>query len=165
MADVADELVMRYGNVVHKNLSEGDSRSHLLTCGASRGNAYETLGPAILQEMIRAESEYRIYVMGESVIAVAIDRRGKVVPGDIRANYRRREGVAITSSLDEQLEEIRNLVSELGLVFGVVDCMPTSDGLCVFEINPNGTWHWLPETVSREIQQGFERCIVECLAS
>lgn len=100
--------------------------------------------PVILQERIDKLLEVRVNVIGEKVLAAAIDSQKSPATRD---DWRRDvfQAPHRTHELpDDMSERCRRLVRNFGLVFGALDLILTPDGEYVFlELNPNGEWDWI----------------------
>lgn len=111
--------------------------------------------PCILQEWIPKELEIRVVVVGDCAYAVAIDS-GDLDDWRIRdvqqlPHYRHElpDGIAI---------KCVSLVREFGLIYGAIDLIMTPSRDYVFlELNPNGEWGWLAETLGDTIQNALAR--------
>lgn len=116
--------------ITHEDLAELDSVRH---------------GPTHFQAFVRKKRDVRVTVIDDQVFAVAIES-GRVAAAQV--DFRQAETIDLPHvpiSLAGQLESAcRMLVQRLGLRFGAIDLLETSDGDYVFlEINPNGQWLWL----------------------
>lgn len=103
--------------------------------------------PAIWQEAIPKAFEVRITVIGDSVLAGAIDSQAS---GRTRDDWRRYDFENVAHSAHDLAEQVRAqslaLVAALGLRFGAIDAVVTPDGRYVFlEINPFGQWLWMEQ--------------------
>jgi hypothetical protein len=103
--------------------------------------------PAIWQEALPKAFEVRITVVGDSVLAGAIDSQAS---SRTRDDWRRYDFENVAHSAHELPEEVRAqslaLVAALGLRFGAIDAVATPDGRYVFlEVNPFGQWLWMEQ--------------------
>jgi hypothetical protein len=107
--------------------------------------------PAIFQERIDAVADVRVTVVGDELFATEITTS----PGTYELDYRMALGSArlrATSVSDETEGAIRALMSELGLVYGAIDLLRTTDGAEVFlEINPAGEWLFAQARTGQDI--------------
>ncbi|HEX5749183.1 MAG TPA: MvdD family ATP-grasp ribosomal peptide maturase [Archangium sp.] len=104
------------------------------------------LCPMTFQERLAKQVELRVTVVGERVMAAAID--SQALP-KAREDWRR-EGVALIDAwkaytLPERLEkQVVRLMDALGLNYGAFDFIVTPEGRHVFlEVNPAGEFMWL----------------------
>ncbi|PRX29276.1 glutathione synthase/RimK-type ligase-like ATP-grasp enzyme [Orenia metallireducens] len=106
--------------------------------------------PSIFQKKINKKFDIRVTIIGEKVFAA-----------EIHVNRNNKEKVIDWRKLKiEQLDHFEHdlpinlknklikLVKKLGLEFGAIDLAVTEEGEYIFfEINPNGQWAWLEETM------------------
>ena len=104
------------------------------------------LCPMTFQERLTKQVELRVTVVGERVMAAAID--SQALP-NAREDWRR-EGAALIDAwkpyaLPERLRaQIVRLMDALGLNYGAFDFIVTPEGRHVFlEVNPAGEFMWL----------------------
>jgi glutathione synthase/RimK-type ligase-like ATP-grasp enzyme len=104
------------------------------------------LCPMTFQERLAKAVELRVTVVGERVMAAAID--SQALPG--ARNDWRREGVALIDAwqpytLPEPVQQgVLGLMEALGLNYGAFDFIVTPEGRHVFlEVNPAGEFMWL----------------------
>ena len=113
------------------------------------------LSPCILQEWIPKKFEVRVVVVGDCAYAVAIDS------GDLD-DWRIRDVQQLPHSYHELPDNIStkcvSLVHDFGLLYGALDFIVTPSEEYVFlELNPNGEWGWLTETLGDTIQNALAR--------
>ncbi|MFE1411185.1 hypothetical protein ACFW6F_10300 [Streptomyces sp. NPDC058746] len=98
----------------------------------------------ILQERIDKKLEIRVTVVGDRVLAAAIDSQAAEVTRD---DWRRDvfQAPHLVHDLPEHVaERCRRLLRRYGLLFGALDFILTPDGEYMFlELNPNGEWDWV----------------------
>jgi hypothetical protein len=147
------EAQEHFGGWIRKNVSEGDPR---LTRGAGSSDLSAVDdSPWIIQESLDG-LEYRVYVIGSTVIPVEISRSERTperLPGA-------RLSVTEHSS---PFANVANLVAGLGLRYAAVDCILAGRTPVVFDVNPNGSWQWLPADVKQPIQAAFESLVLRML--
>lgn len=104
------------------------------------------LCPMTFQERLEKSVELRVTVVGERVMAAAID--SQALPR-AREDWRR-EGLALVAAwrpyaLPEDLQaRVLRLMEALGLNYGAFDFIVTPEGRHVFlEVNPSGEFMWL----------------------
>lgn len=113
------------------------------------------LSPCILQEWIPKKFEVRVVVVGDSAYAVGINS------GDLD-DWRTRDARQLPHFRHELPNDIStkcvNLVHGFGLLYGALDLIVTPSEEYVFlELNPNGEWGWLTETLGDTIQAALAR--------
>jgi glutathione synthase/RimK-type ligase-like ATP-grasp enzyme len=118
------------------------------------------VAPVIFQELIPAEADLRITVVGDRIFPAAIDARGT----DYEVDFRMSLGQARTaaSELPEDVaDRLRALMRRLGLVYGAIDMRRTPDGDHVFlEVNTAGEFLFVEERT----EQPISRAIADWLA-
>jgi len=99
--------------------------------------------PTIFQEPLLPKTDYRVTVIGDSVLPVRIEGMDEIdVPVDWRTL--KDEVQFVEDDLPEHIEELcRSYVAQNGLVFGAIDLVKFDDEFVFLEINPNGEWGWL----------------------
>jgi glutathione synthase/RimK-type ligase-like ATP-grasp enzyme len=101
------------------------------------------LSPCIFQESITPKVDYRVTVVGETVIPVRIESENRSA-GDL--DWRtQKEGLKFTQcALPQEIEGLcRRFVKDNGLLFGAIDLVECNGKFVFLEINPNGEWGWL----------------------
>ncbi|MYM30835.1 hypothetical protein GTP58_21090 [Duganella sp. CY15W] len=100
--------------------------------------------PAIYQELIEKTIELRITVMGEKVIAAAIDSQRDGPTIDWRCEGGRGQTNLLPYELDSALEQrCVRLCRELDIVFGCIDMIVDKKGDFIFlEVNKMGQFLW-----------------------
>jgi len=89
--------------------------------------------------------DVRVTVIGDSVFAAGIE---STYLDGARIDFRRAEIFDLPHQYLELPNKVKmgclDLVRQLGLRFGAIDLLLTSEGEYVFlEINPNGQWLWI----------------------
>lgn len=121
--------------------------------------------PAIWQEAIQKEFELRITVVGDEVLAGAIDSQASARTRD---DWRRYDFAHVAHTPYQLPEPIRtrclSLVRSLGLRFGALDVIATPAGDYVFlEVNPFGQWLWMEQLCGLPIVAAHVRLFAELL--
>jgi MvdC family ATP-grasp ribosomal peptide maturase len=119
--------------------------------------------PMVFQELIPKACELRVAFVAGETFAGALDASGTsrgqtdwrlVAPGECRWQM-----VQLPS---EVASGLRELMSELGLVFGAVDFICTPAGEYVFlEVNPGGEWGMLERDLRLPISEAIAAALVE----
>ncbi|WP_030422156.1 MULTISPECIES: ATP-grasp ribosomal peptide maturase [unclassified Streptomyces] len=97
----------------------------------------------LFQENIEKAYEVSLTVVGTRMFPVAIHAGSEAARLDWRTDYRSLTYESV--DMPPEVERgVRQLMDELGLLFGALDFVVTPDGRWKFlEINPNGQWHWI----------------------
>jgi len=101
------------------------------------------LSPCIFQESITPKTDYRVTVIGDTVIPVKIETE---VPSQAALDWRtQKDGLKFTPcNLADDIEKLcRAFVKDNGLLFGAIDLVECNGEFVFLEINPNGEWGWL----------------------
>jgi glutathione synthase/RimK-type ligase-like ATP-grasp enzyme len=99
--------------------------------------------PLLVQEYISHKTDCRITFVGSRVFAVRILSGGAPIEGDWRKTPKELleyEDFVLPQAVEEQC---KNLMQSLGLAFGGLDMLETSNGYTFLEVNPTGEWGWL----------------------
>lgn len=117
--------------------------------------------PTIFQEPILPKTDYRVTVVGDTVLPVRIESEsGKKIPVDWRTE---KENVRfVEDELPEKVENLcREYVADAGLLFGAIDLVETSGEFVFLEINPNGEWGWLQKPWEVPIAQNLTDLLIQ----
>jgi hypothetical protein len=118
------------------------------------------LAPVIFQELVPAEEDIRVTVVGDTLFATAI----VPAPGGYQLDYRMDLAGASyvpTELPPEVADRIRALMRRLGLLYGALDLRRRADGSCVFlEINPAGEWLFVEERSGQPITEAVADFLV-----
>ncbi len=101
------------------------------------------LSPCIFQEPITPKVDYRITVIGETVIPARIESESR---SNVALDWRtQKDGLKFTHcTLPQEIEDLcRRFVKDNGLLFGAIDLVECKGKFIFLEINPNGEWGWL----------------------
>jgi glutathione synthase/RimK-type ligase-like ATP-grasp enzyme len=111
------------------------------------------ISPCILQEWIPKHLEVRVVVVGAAVFAVAIHSEGM----DDWRSCDVRQLKHSRHKLPQQISaKCVALVQAFGLKYGALDLILTpADEYVFLELNPNGEWGWLSETLGDDIQRAI----------
>lgn len=102
-----------------------------------------SLAPTIFQELLTKKTDYRLTIIGDNCFSVKVIRESNEgISNDWRII---KEGLRFQPCElpSDIIEKCIKMVKELGLVFGAIDLVQTSDEFYFLEINPNGEWAWL----------------------
>jgi len=143
---VNEFLTMHRNNVVYKSLTAPNhcflaTRRWSETDGAALVDL--PISPAIFQEEIIGPSDVRVTIVGQEIFAARIDTSASRPSSDRQSDVDSRLDLDAPYELHDLPESIaqllRELMSELGLVFGTIDLKITNEGDHVFlEVNPQG---------------------------
>jgi glutathione synthase/RimK-type ligase-like ATP-grasp enzyme len=99
--------------------------------------------PLIAQELKTNKVDWRVTIVGRKVYPVRVLARGRGIEGDWRrtpkAELCYEDGELPTGIITACLE----LLARLGLSFGGIDLIESSDGFSFVEVNPTGEFGWL----------------------
>jgi glutathione synthase/RimK-type ligase-like ATP-grasp enzyme len=110
-----------------------------------------SLAPAIFQELVPAEADLRVTMVGDEVFATAIraDRGGYTLDYRLDMTAASFEPTQLPEPVTDRL---RALMRELGLVYGAIDLRRTEDARYIFlEVNPAGEWRFVEERTAQPI--------------
>ena len=122
------------------------------------------LAPVIFQELVPAEVDLRVTVVGEEVFAAAIHSQELAYPLDFRISLDQGAGVRMTPTTlpDEVGDALVRLLKVAGLRYGAVDMRRTPDGRHVFlEINPAGQWRFVEEVTGQPMTAAVARLLTD----
>lgn len=111
--------------------------------------------PSIFQEPIVPKVDYRVTVIGNTVIAAKIHGVDSCsIPIDWRT---KKDGVTFSEcKLPANIEELCRLyVKKSGLLFGAIDLLEYNNNFTFLEINPNGEWGWLQKPAGLPIAEAL----------
>ncbi len=120
-----------------------------LCCGEFQETTDAT--PGIFQELIEADHEIRVTVVGDELFSARIDTPADVSGVDWRVSLfkNRYSHVTLPAALEANLLRYH---AHLGLVFAAYDFIVTKNGDIFFlEVNPSGQWMWLEEQLGLPI--------------
>jgi hypothetical protein len=120
------------------------------------------LAPVIFQELVPAEVDLRVTVVGEQVFAAAIHSQELPYPLDFRLFLDTGSGVPMRPTVlpDDVTEALLRLLKAAGLRYGAVDMRRTPDGRHVFlEVNPAGQWRFVEEVTGQPITAAMARLL------
>lgn len=112
------------------------------------------LAPVIFQELVPAEVDLRVTIVGEHVFAAAIHSQALPYPLDFRLFLDVGRGVSMQPTVlpDDVIEALHRLLKAAGLRYGAIDMRRTPDGRHVFlEVNPAGQWRFVEEVTGQPI--------------
>jgi glutathione synthase/RimK-type ligase-like ATP-grasp enzyme len=119
------------------------------------------LAPVIFQELVPADADVRVTVVGERIFATAITAPTDGYDLDYRMDLERAAFRATTLSAETE-RGIRAVMERLGLVYGAIDLRRGADGRDVFlEINPAGEWRFVEERTGQPITEAMAELLVD----
>ena len=108
------------------------------------------LTPLYVQEYIKKQYEVRVTIINQHVYAVRIDTIDQV---DWRNDYEHHHYTLIKCP-EDIIKKCYNMMEDFHIVFGAFDFIVTPDDEWVFlEVNPNGQWLWLEESLQLDISK------------
>ncbi|GAA4115955.1 ATP-grasp ribosomal peptide maturase [Knoellia locipacati] len=122
------------------------------------------LAPVIFQELVPAEVDLRVTVVGEEVFAAAIHSQELSYPLDFRMFLDWGAGVRMTATTlpDDVTQSLLHLLKAAGLRYGAVDMRRTPDGRHVFlEVNPAGQWRFVEEVTGQQVTRAMARLLTD----
>ncbi|EMA14668.1 MvdC/MvdD family ATP grasp protein [Haloarcula marismortui] len=116
--------------------------------------------PTIFQEALLPKIDYRVTVIGDTVLPVKIEGEKGDMPVDWRTE---KEDVQfIQTDLPRSVEQLcREYVSEAGLLFGAIDLVERDGEFVFLEINPNGEWGWLQKPWDVPVAENLTELLIE----
>lgn len=107
-----------------------------------------SLTPVYIQEYIEKAYEVRLTIIGENYYPVRIDTKNKI---DWRKDYENHKYSLIECPKDV-LSSCFKMLADFDLIFGTFDFVVNPDDDWFFlEMNPNGQWLWLEESMGLDI--------------
>lgn len=111
------------------------------------------ISPCIFQEALLPKVDYRVTVVGDTVMAARIESKdGSQVPLDWRT---KKDGLNFApSNLPTSVENLcRSYLKASDLLFGAIDLVEYQGEFVFLEINPNGEWGWLQKPTGLPIAE------------
>ena len=111
--------------------------------------------PVIIQKCITNKIDLRVTVVGNRLFISSILLDGEGIEGDWRINKKSRlqyKEVSLPKAIESK---IKNIMNELGLVFGGMDLAYANNEYYFIEVNPTGEWGWLAEQVGFPISKAI----------
>jgi len=163
------------GSVVYKTFTgyvreSGDTGYGIYTTRVTREVLEEhvariALAPCQFQEHLRKQYDLRVTVIDGECFACEIHSQAHASTVDDWRRFGPDWGQLVhkaTTLPPNVAQQVLNLMSRLGLVFGCIDFVVTSDGRLVFlEINPNGQWMWLEQAASLPLLDRFTELLIK----
>ena len=115
--------------------------------------------PVIFQELVPAEVDLRVTVVGNEIFPAAIYSQEMSYKVDYRMELSQVRIEAF--ELPEEVNRgLRALMDRLGLVYGAIDMRLTPDGRLVFlEVNPAGQWLFVEQSTGQPIALALARAL------
>lgn len=111
--------------------------------------------PVILQRLVPKKYELRITIVGDNIFPVQVDSDSKI---DWRRSRIKLKRHSLPKSIKEKCFQ---LVKKLGLRYGCIDMMVTTNNQYIFlEINPNGQWSFVEERTGMPIGKAIAHLLV-----
>lgn len=95
------------------------------------------LAPVIFQEFVKATADIRVTVIGDDAFAAEVTKAPGAYPIDYRVDI---DGATFrpTTLPDDVLRPVHDLLDRMGIRYGAVDLLRTTDGYVFLEVNPAG---------------------------
>ena len=113
------------------------------------------ISPCIFQEALVPKVDYRVTVVGETVMAARVESEdNSQVPLDWRT---KKDGLRfVPCRLPMAIESLCRLyLKASGLLFGAIDLVEHQGNFVFLEINPNGEWGWLQKPTGLPIAEAL----------
>jgi glutathione synthase/RimK-type ligase-like ATP-grasp enzyme len=115
--------------------------------------------PVIFQKHVPAVADLRVTAVEGEFFAAAADVREAEYPQDVRMNINAKYEVHELPS--ETAEKLRELMNQLGLVYGAIDMRLTPEGRYVFlEINPAGQFLYVENATGQPIAAALAQTLL-----
>jgi RimK-like ATP-grasp domain len=139
--------------LVAKNVSEGGWRSPTVFSPARLAGPGEGVEPwpVIWQRPVHNETELRVYVMGDEVSTVSLERSAETI--DVRSTHGGKPVGELIDIRSEWSQMALAMTRALGLDYAVIDAIPEADSLRVLEVNANGVWWFLPDHIGTVLER------------
>ena len=148
------------GGIVYKGLADpfvwrdGDDAGFLYTTPmtASLLDGLDTtlVHPGIFQERLHPIAELRATVVGDDVFVARV-AHGPRPELDWRRDMPGGSATRRAALPPETIDGVVETVRRLGLRYGAVDLVDTSDGIVFLEVNPSGAYSWLEAALALPI--------------
>ncbi|MET0838398.1 MAG: MvdC/MvdD family ATP grasp protein [Marmoricola sp.] len=123
-----------------------------------------SVAPVIFQELVPAEVDLRITVVGEEFFPAAIHSQELDYPLDFRLFLETGPGVRMSpAELPRSVEDgLLRLLKSAGLRYGAIDMRRTPEGRHVFlEVNPAGQWRFVEEVTGQPITAAMAQLLTD----
>lgn len=111
--------------------------------------------PVTAQQALTEKNDLRVTVIGDHLWAVEVGRGGAPVEGDWRLTPKEEISVTTIDLPSAEQQRCKDLLGELGLLYGAIDLVQAGGETWFIEVNPTGEWGWL---------DGAERPIAKTIA-
>jgi glutathione synthase/RimK-type ligase-like ATP-grasp enzyme len=116
--------------------------------------------PVIFQKHVPAVADLRVTAVGGAFYAAATDVRGADYPQDVRLNLDAKYQEHELPS--EIIVKLRELMNQLGLIYGALDLRLTPEGRYVFlEINPAGQFLYIQHATGQPIAEALAQILLK----
>jgi glutathione synthase/RimK-type ligase-like ATP-grasp enzyme len=146
---------------IHKSISESGeidkelvSRTSMFYTQEINENSGIEIAPGCFQEFISSEVELRTYIAGNDALTVVIKNQNKLLIPDIRSQPKNDDFFTISSLFSDYEKKLIDLLKKVGIKWAAIDSIVTESRIVFLEINPNGTWSFLPKN-TRDIVSRF----------
>jgi hypothetical protein len=155
---------------IHKSISESGvidnelvSRTSIFSKSEIDEDSGIDMAPGCFQQFINSDLELRTYVAGNSAMTVVIKPQDKFLIPDIRSQPKNDGLFSISSNFSHYEKDLINLVQSIDLKYAAVDSIVTEQGITFLELNPSGSWEWLPHDVRQFVWEFYWQFILRCL--
>lgn len=155
---------------IHKSISESGvidnelvSRTSMFSKSEIDEDSGIDMAPGCFQEFIDSDVELRTYVAGNSAMTVVIKPQDKFLIPDIRSQPKNDQLFSISNNFSCYEKDLIDLVKSIDLKYAAVDSIVTEHGITFLELNPNGSWEWLPDDVRQVVWEFYWQFILRCL--
>ena len=120
--------------------------------------------PTMFQRYIPKKTELRITMIDSKIHTVEIySQKSETTKHDWRHYDDFKKTPYIPITLDDNVyKKLKNLMKNLGLVYGAIDMIKTPDDELIFlEVNANGRWYWIQELTKIDIAKDIALALVK----
>ena len=155
---------------IHKSISESGVINNELVSRTSMFSKSEIdedsgidITPGCFQEFIDSDVELRTYIAGNSAITVVLKPQDKFLIPDIRSQPKNEQFFSISNNFSQYEKTLINLIQSIDLKYAAIDSIVTEHGITFLELNPSGSWEWLPHDVSQIVWEFYWQFILRYL--
>jgi glutathione synthase/RimK-type ligase-like ATP-grasp enzyme len=101
------------------------------------------LAPVTAQQALTDKKDLRVTIIGDHLWAVEVGRGGAPREGDWRLTPKKELSVRTIDLPHAEQQQCKDLLKELGLLYGAIDLIRAGGETWFIEVNPTGEWGWL----------------------